>query len=192
MLRLVALFAVALLSLGSTVEALAAPNLETCTFSNGRPIDRIECEAMRRYSAAEEEKKARDAEWLRGLNMAAEAERADRDRKRQEDQARWTAERQAREAETAAEVARQEAADRAERAAEARAQAKAVAAKRAACGADYLAPRIGMPIDRALQCVGAFRLQGQINRADGVLSTYLGARRYLHVMDGRVVAWGDL
>lgn len=125
-------------------------------------------------------------------NEAFEAERAERELKQAADQARWAAERREREAAVAAEVARQEAADRAERKAEAQARSKTVAERKAACGADYLTPRIGMPIDRALQCVGAFRLQGQINRADGVLSTYLGARRYLHVMDGRVVAWGDL
>lgn len=183
--------------------ALAAPSaafagtadLQECRYANGKPIDLVECEAMRRYAAGEEERKAREAEQRRRADEAIEAERIDRERKRAEEEERRAVARREWREKNEAENRRkdaQEAADRAERKAEAQARSKTVAERKAACGADYLTPRIGMPIDRALQCVGAFRLQGQINRADGVLSTYLGARRYLHVMDGRVVAWGDL
>ncbi|MFP5473081.1 MAG: hypothetical protein ACLGJD_05525 [Gammaproteobacteria bacterium] len=58
------------------------------------------------------------------------------------------------------------------------------------CGDDYKAPRIGMNIDRVRECVTSVRLTSQINRADGIVSTYEGGGAYFHVMDGRVVAWG--
>lgn len=64
------------------------------------------------------------------------------------------------------------------------------AALKASCGTDYKAPRIGMSIDRAQQCVTVMRVTGQLNRADGVITTYQGGGAYFHVMDGRIVAWG--
>lgn len=58
------------------------------------------------------------------------------------------------------------------------------------CGDDYRRPRIGMTVVRAQECVGKFSMTGQINRADGVISTYMGSGMFLHVMDGKVVSWG--
>lgn len=68
----------------------------------------------------------------------------------------------------------------------------AAKAKREKCGADYLKPRIGMAIERAKECVAPLRLDSQINRADGVLSTYTARGVYVHVMDGVIVSWGKL
>jgi hypothetical protein len=68
---------------------------------------------------------------------------------------------------------------------------KATAAKKAACGADYMRVRIGMDVARVQQCVTSMRVTGQIQRADGVLTTYAGGGAFFHVMNGRIVAWGQ-
>lgn len=69
--------------------------------------------------------------------------------------------------------------------------AAAAAKKKAACGDDYLAPKIGMSIDRAKQCVSpSLRVFGQVNRADGVVTIYrTGSGATFHAMDGVIVAW---
>lgn len=63
--------------------------------------------------------------------------------------------------------------------------------KQLACGADYGVLRIGMTIGRANECYGAFKLKNQINRADGIISTYWRGGTYIHVMGGRIVSWGQ-
>lgn len=121
------------------------------------------------------------------------AKRQKEDIQRQEEQQRITAERArvAREkekAENEAAIARtKERLDQVEREDAAR-----EAAARKACGQDYMTPRVGMPLKRAQLCLGELDLQGQVNRKDGVLSTYYGAGFYVHEMDGRVVSWGRL
>lgn len=69
------------------------------------------------------------------------------------------------------------------------AQALRQAATRKACGKDYMAPRIGMPIKRALQCLGEFRMISQVNRKDGILSTYVNEDAMLQAIDGKLVSW---
>lgn len=72
-------------------------------------------------------------------------------------------------------------------------QAKAVAEQKTlqqVCGNDYKALRVGMPLFRANQCYGKFVLRGQINRADGVISTYVHGGTYANVMNGLIVSWG--
>jgi len=84
--------------------------------------------------------------------------------------------------------------DRAQAAADRRAADKAaavLAATKERCGDDYKSPRVGMHIERVKVCVTAVRLTAQINRADGVVSTYQGAGAYFHVMNGVVVSWGS-
>lgn len=75
-------------------------------------------------------------------------------------------------------------------AAAARRTAIAVAAGRAKCGDDYKNPKIGMSIDRVRACVTQVKLKGQLNRADGVVSTFVGGNAYFHVMEGRIISWG--
>ncbi|EGI75896.1 hypothetical protein [Hylemonella gracilis] len=65
-------------------------------------------------------------------------------------------------------------------------------ARQKECGGDYGTPRVGMSLERAKYCVGDLRLKGQVNRSDGVVSTYWAGKVYLHVMNGKVVSWGDL
>jgi hypothetical protein len=67
---------------------------------------------------------------------------------------------------------------------------KRESARRSACGADYQTPQIGMTIDRVTQCVAKLTKIAQLNRADGVVTTYrTGSGAVFHAMDGRVVAW---
>jgi hypothetical protein len=64
------------------------------------------------------------------------------------------------------------------------------AARKKTCGDDYRAPRIGMTLERAMQCVGQFRLATQSNRAGGMLSTYHSDALYIEEYGGRLVGWG--
>ncbi len=121
---------------------------------------------------------------------------ADRERRKEEAaqrEAKIAEDRRKREAENAAAIERTnkmlEANAREERAAQ-NAAAKREQEAKARCGDDYRQPKIGMSIARAQECVGKFRMTNQINRADGVISTYQGSGMYLHVMDNRVVSWG--
>lgn len=86
-------------------------------------------------------------------------------------------------------AAQQEAIERAEAGRVKRATA-VTSAQKQQCGDDYKTPRIGMTIDRVKECVTSVKLTAQINRADGIVSTYQGGGAYFHVMDGRVVSWG--
>ncbi len=47
-----------------------------------------------------------------------------------------------------------------------------------------------MSVDRVKECVTPVKMTSQINRADGIVSTYQGGGAYFHVMEGRVIAWG--
>lgn len=58
------------------------------------------------------------------------------------------------------------------------------------CGDDYKKVRVGMAFSRIQKCVGKFKLTSQINRADGIVSTYENPKGYVHVIDGMVVSWG--
>lgn len=73
-----------------------------------------------------------------------------------------------------------------------RQEAKKTSALKAQCGVDYKNPTIGMPIERVRQCVASsLTVAGQVNRADGVVTTYTtSSGAFFHVMKGRVVAWG--
>ncbi len=57
------------------------------------------------------------------------------------------------------------------------------------CGNDYKTPSIGMRIERVQECVAPVKLISQINRSDGVVSTYRAGQITVYVMSGRVMAW---
>lgn len=79
--------------------------------------------------------------------------------------------------------------DRRQAIADRQAAAKAASVK-TKCGDDYKSPKIGMRLERVQECVVAVKLRSQLNRADGVVSTYEGGNAYFHIMDGRIVSWG--
>lgn len=58
------------------------------------------------------------------------------------------------------------------------------------CGDDYRAPRVGMTLERAMQCVGQFRLATQSSRSGGFLSVYHADGLFIEEYGGKVVAWG--
>ena len=67
-----------------------------------------------------------------------------------------------------------------------------IAARKAECGGDFQSPRIGMSLERAKHCVGDLKLKAQVNRSDGVLSTFVVGNLYVHVMNGKIVSWARL
>lgn len=170
-----------------TDESLAA-----CLLKDGRPIEVPQC-ARWQKSLAE----------VRTEIVEAEAKSEAQGRALAEAQAALAAEQQAKSERLAAQnraIAAQRAIDaekhKAEMAAQSArfaaddaAQARRDAALRKACGKDYMAPRIGMPIKRALQCLGEFRVSGQVNRKDGVLTTYVNDDAMLQAIDGKLVGW---
>lgn len=168
-------------------------NLRTCKHSTGVPMPADECALLQRLQVADEARLGRAAQQAEA-NRAAEAQwRLEREEKaalaKREHEARLAqdlVDTKRRQAAFDAEVAEEQ---RAEAVATRKAQARA-SARQVACGSDYLNPQIGMSIQRAQQCVGTFKVSAQINRADGIVTTYQGARTYLHVMDGRVISWG--
>lgn len=189
------LMAVAGLVLGTTVPAAHAVgyDLRTCMFSNGLPMHPIACESLKK-KAAEEAANAQRYDERQAVNRARQAEQQaiadakeqELQRQREAQQAKWKAER---DEEQAMGLKAQQEQIQWEKAT-AKAASARVAKQKSACGEDYRSPRIGMTISRAKECVADFRLQGQINRADGVVSTYTAGRMYLHVMDGKIVSWG--
>lgn len=187
------------LVIGSASFAEDSPrsdDLENCLYKTGIRMDPRVCAALRRSEQRDMEIKKRQAEQLEESRRVYEESRAaskakeleenkERERIYAERSARDQAERETQKKRDDAERAKE---DRQERAQEKK-QADIVNAKKQVCGDDYGAPKIGMTLGRAQQCVSKFRLTSQVNRADGVVSMYNGGGFYLHVMDGRIVAW---
>lgn len=169
-------------------------DLVHCRFNNGIAMPEDECIALRKYYADVEAKRAAQDAYLAKANAEYETKRAVEREKRDQDQAKWAAERaekQAKDAERDAEYKRQSAADDK---AYALAEKKAAAAedlRKSKCGGDYKKPSIGMTMDRVRECVStSFKLAGQTNTDQGVVTTYRAPGGYLHVIDGKVVQWG--
>jgi hypothetical protein len=179
----------------ATPALAVQPDLAACRWPNtGLVIPAVECQAMREYQAkqvkeqAEREARSRAAAEEDAQRRAAEAQQ------RAEQQARYRAEyeaRRAREDQRAAEYRSATEKEDARYAAQQAAQAKAAAAVRRQCGADHGVVRVGMPFARVKQCAGPFRVTAEVNRRDGVLTTYQGQGKYVHVMEGQVVGWGQ-
>lgn len=68
--------------------------------------------------------------------------------------------------------------------------AERIESRKKTCGKDYRAPRVGMTLERAMQCVGQFRLATQSSRSGGFLSVYHADGLYIEEYGGKVVAWG--
>lgn len=175
----------------------AGEDLKRCLYNNGRSMEHGVCDILRKNAAKKEaENKSYQDRAVVQRALAAE-QKAQTEAKQQELQrerdARF-AEQRAKEQERAEESkamalkAQQEQAQWEK--STARAASERVAKQKATCGDDYRAPRVGMTLTRAKECVADFKLKGQINRADGVVSTYMAGQTYLHVMDGKIVSWG--
>ena len=192
MLKILAAIAVAA-ALGLPTHAAArGEDLVKCISPDGTRIPATLCERYRQQEIAERKRLARFAEQDRQQQLVRDEERKQQETKsleiRQqrekvdEEQRKEQAARQAK-SEADYERYKREEAKQEKRAAE------NTRAKKERCGTDYGAPRIGMTIERAQDCVGNFKLVSQLNRADGVVSTYSSGRVHLHVMNGKVGAW---
>jgi hypothetical protein len=173
-------------SVGVSEESLAV-----CKYATGQPIEEGwrckqwqstigDAKADRERLIQNQKKSAEESARIRA-EMAADQEA--KDRKNKEIEAKLAARR--------TEEAAVRAADVAEREQREAADAKETAQRKQICGHDYNAPRIGMPIKRAMQCITDLGLVAQINRRDGVVSRYEGNGYYVLAMGGKVVAWGE-
>lgn len=168
-------------------------DLRTCMFSNGLPMHPKSCESLKKRDAqnAEEARRYNERQAANRLvqdeqRVQAEAKQQEAQREREAKQAEWRAEK---DAEHAMGLKAQQEQIQWEKAT-AKAAADRTAKQKTICGDDYRSPRVGMTLARAKECVADFKLKGQINRADGVVSTYMAGQTYLHVMDGQIVSWG--
>lgn len=167
-------------------------DLVNCRWENGKPLPPKVCETLRRVEKEQAAKRAKE-EADRAAGVEREREHKARQQAQLEEQQRQSAER--REKEAAEQRARLEKWERqrAEDEKEDRRQAKIAADKKKAkmdeCGNDYATPSIGMTLERANRCVATFKLVSQLNRADGVVSTYSAGRIRIHVMGGKIAAW---
>lgn len=185
--------AAALLATSSLAAEAMDENLQNCRHRNGISMPADECAVFQRAAretdaAAErskaqlEEARAANAAWQKERDDKAAQSKAENDERARQEQFEMDARRKAYQAEREADDRRFEQSAR-----QARVREELL---KSTCGTDYQNPKIGMSIDRALQCVGRYRLTAQINRADGVVTTYTGKAGYLHVMGGRIVSWG--
>lgn len=167
----------------------ADEDLENCRWRDGRAMSEKNCTEFRAEVANEQAAQKRQAEYLEQSRLESakrEAEKAKQDAILEE-QRRIRIEETKREHDAFIK-SMQEGYER-DRELERKAL-KAENEKKAKCGLDYKQPRIGMTLIRAQECVGKFRLSAQINRADGIVSTYEAGNMYLHVMSGNIVSWG--
>lgn len=182
-----------LLGLFMTSALAAGEDLENCLFNNGIPMNLKSCESLRKRAKIQ----AADNERGAAINAQRQIERekltAEQDANRERQRAEVAAHEQKR---LALIEERQLAIDRERREEDkrdallAKAASERTAKQKSICGDDYRSPRVGMTLVRAKECIADFKLKGQINRADGVVSTYMAGQTYLHVMDGQIVSWG--
>lgn len=162
-----------------------APATKPCKF------EAMECAAFDRYQAQEARVRAEQRQ-----NMLREDARfqAERKAERETKQAEMAAARAQDQADRAARVKARDQAREAEDRAEAMAAqrvARVETAKKQRCGDDYHNIRIGMAVERVIECVSAsFKRSGQTNTAQGLITTYKAPRGFFHAIDGRVVQWG--
>lgn len=199
MKRLILLTAVALVSQNCLAEWKPIDeDLDNCRWvKTGESMSEKLCNEFRAEVAHDKAVAERQKLYLERQREDRKNEEATRELERQEKNKQlendWATEKKANEAANKKEIEAFEKKERAENKA-AQLREKAAQSKENAikdkCGVDYKTPQIGMKISRANECVGKFRLSAQINRADGVVSTYEGNGMYLHVMDGHIVSWG--
>ncbi|MEY2690365.1 MAG: hypothetical protein RL375_4565 [Pseudomonadota bacterium] len=172
--------------LRKTLSTLAL--LLACSLAHAQHAgqDQRQAEQQRQANADEREAQAeRTRRAVEAARVEDEARKAGQAKREEEQRKAIAAKAEAEKAGRLAEDARWAAESAAAEAEDARRQA----ALRKACGKDYMAPRIGMPIKRALQCLGEFRMISQVSRQDGILSTYVNEDAMLQAIDGKLVSW---
>lgn len=138
-------------------------------------------QAMQSKQRAEENRK-----WQEKYQAEQEQLRAKKEQDRKDADARFIVNQAAEKAAHEKEAARWEREDRAEE----KMRNDKIAAMKARCGNDYKNPSIGMKIERVQECIAPVKMVSQLNRTDGVVSSYQSGSYWFNVMSGRVVAWG--
>ena len=179
----VILFAIGLVFSSATFGAWgpADEDLENCRWRNGTAISESNCAEFRAEVARE--KAARTMQTQMMEQSRVERERAAAEEKRRQDDIEKNRQKRM------AEEALRDQENQRIREQEDRETAKQEAELKRKCGKDYLSPRIGMKLARAKLCIGDLALESQINRKDGIISTYNNGNMYIHVMDDRIVSW---
>lgn len=186
-------FAALLFCFALTTASAVGYDLKNCMFDNGLPMHPKSCESLKKRESQNIEKAKRYNERQAANRLVQDEQRAQAEAKQQEvqrerdvKQAEWRAKQ---EEQNAMGLKAQQEQIQWEKAT-AKAASERTAKQKAICGDDYRSPRVGMTLAKAKECVADFKLKGQINRADGVVSTYMAGQTYLHVMDGKIVSWG--
>jgi len=174
-------------------------SLAECRKIDGVQVEPLRCSGWKGTLArayAEEAQKAENARYTRQAILDDEAYQKDLQKKKDAELAERAARRAQRdqaEREHLAVLEKQRAAQEAAEAAADRHAAKLEADRKAKCNDDYKKPRVGMTIERVKECVStAFKVAGQTNTGQGVVTTYRAPGGYLNVIDGKVVQWGYL
>lgn len=170
----------------------ADEDLENCYWRDGHKMSEKNCTEFRTEVANERDVQKRNAEYLEQSRIEQARDAAEKAKRQTAAEAEAHKKQQA-ETERLNEVSKRwfEAAEReewAEREAAKAARTRELEVKEK-CGADYKSPQIGMTLSRAQQCVGKFKLKSQLNRVDGVISTYVNGYTYINVMNDRIISW---
>lgn len=159
----------------------ADEDLDNCRYRNGLVIPEKTCAEFREEVAREKAAQKRQSELM-------EQSRIEREKSAAEDEKRQAAIDENRQ-KRIAEEARRDEENKRHQEKEDREDAEMEAALKRKCGKDYMNPRIGMTLARAQLCIGDLTLESQINRKDGVISTYSDGYTYINVMSDRIVSW---
>lgn len=182
-----------LCGLAMTTVFAKGEDIERCLYNNGQPMDQRVCDTLRKKAAQDAAAAEKHKERMAAERALHDEQQAQAETKRQEvqrEQEAKQAERRAKQEEQNATALKAQQEQIQWEKATAKAASERTAKQKAICGDDYKSMRVGMTLDRAKECVADFKLKGQINRADGVVSTYRAGPIYLHVMDGKIVSWG--
>ena len=169
-------------------------DLVNCRFSDGQYIVPKLCDRLRQQDIEDRNHRAEQKEQLRQQQVVEDERRRKTEEEAAERHKRWDLAEQERKKEQAVRQEKSDAEYAKYEQDEARREkrvAEETKSKKERCGEDYGAPKIGMTIERAKDCVGNFKLISQLNRADGVVSTYRSGRIHISVMNGKIGAWNS-
>lgn len=167
-----------------------------CRWNDGRPMNDRDCEFFRKMKAKDEAEEAAYKARVKAWDQQRKEEREAREKVLQDRRDAQKKEQEARHAAEQEKRRQQQEQWAAEEAREAREEARLAAKRKAAtdaqkklCGNDYQKPAIGQTIPRFEQCVAKLAAAGQINRVDGVVTTYQGRGYIVHAMNDKIISW---
>ena len=178
---------------GTLLAQTGSNDIVNCKWRDGREMDQENCDFFRRIKATDEAEGAAHEARLKAMLDKQREERDSVEKASKEFQIselkriqeRDVVDRQKRAANKAVEddrFAREEQKQQAK-------QAAIQSSLKSQCGDAYRRPSIGLSVEKFKLCVAPIREVGQLNRADGVVTTFQGSGYIVHAMSGRVIAW---